>query len=64
VTIGGLPPRAREVLGLPWNAARERRYRRFALVVRALDGVYARFPAKCRVHAIPRRAFRREGWSL
>ena len=61
LTIGGLPPRAREVLGLPWDAARERRYRRFARVVRAMDGAYARLPAKYRVHAIPRRAYRREG---
>lgn len=61
LTIGGLPSRAREVLGLPWDATRERRYRRFARAVRALDGVYARLPAKYRVHAIPRRAYRREG---
>jgi uncharacterized protein (DUF2236 family) len=61
LTIGGLPPRAREVLDLPWDAARDRRYRRFARVVRALDGVYSRLPATCRVHPIPRRAFRREG---
>ncbi len=64
LTIGGLPPRAREVLGLPWDAARERRYRRSARVVRALDGAYARLPAKYRVHAIPRRAYRREGRSI
>ena len=30
LTIGGMPPRGREILGLPWDAARERRYQRFA----------------------------------
>ena len=30
ITIGGMPPRGREILGLPWDATRERRYQRFA----------------------------------
>ena len=35
ITIGGMPPRGREILGLPWDDARERRYQRFAAVSRA-----------------------------
>jgi uncharacterized protein (DUF2236 family) len=30
LTTGGLPPRARDLLGLPWSDRQERRYRRFA----------------------------------
>ena len=61
LTIGGMPPRVREILGLPWDAARERRYQRFARTCRALSGLYDRLPARWRMHPIPLRAFRREG---
>jgi len=61
VTIGGLPPRAREILSLPWDDRRERRYQRFAQVSRALDPLYSRLPARFRMHPIPVRAFEREG---
>lgn len=60
ITIGGLPPRAREILGLPWDGHRERRYRRFAAVCRALSPIYERFPERWRMHPIPLRAFQRE----
>lgn len=60
LTIGGLPPRAREILGLPWDDTRERRYQRFARTVRALDPVYRRLPARARLHPIAARAFARE----
>jgi uncharacterized protein (DUF2236 family) len=30
LTTGGLPPRARDLLGLPWSERQERRYQRFA----------------------------------
>jgi uncharacterized protein (DUF2236 family) len=56
-----MPPRAREILGLPWDAGRERRYQRFARVCRALDGPYRRLPDRHRIHPIPLRAFQREG---
>ncbi|MFD5102639.1 oxygenase MpaB family protein [Streptomyces albidochromogenes] len=36
VTVGYLPPDAREALGLEWGDARERRLRRFSRVVRTL----------------------------
>ena len=61
ITIGGMPPRGREILGLPWDDGRERRYQRFAAVCRALDGLYRRLPGRYRMHPIPLRAFRREG---
>jgi uncharacterized protein (DUF2236 family) len=61
LTIGGLPARAREILGLPWDDRRERRYQRFARVCRALDPLYSRLPGKARMHVIPLRAFKREG---
>ena len=61
LTIGGLPPRARQILGLPWDPQRERRYQRFARVCRALDRPYRALPARLRIHPIPLRAFRREG---
>jgi len=61
ITIGGMPPRGREILGLPWSEAQERRYQRFAAASRALNGVYGRLPARFRMHPIPLRAFEREG---
>jgi uncharacterized protein (DUF2236 family) len=61
LTIGGLPERAREILGLPWDDRRERRYQHFARVCRAGNAVYSRLPGKARMHPIPLRAFAREG---
>jgi uncharacterized protein (DUF2236 family) len=63
LTIGGMPRRGREILGLPWDASRERRYQRFARLSRALDGAYRRLPGRLRVHVIPLRAYVREGRS-
>ena len=61
LTIGGMPARAREILGLPWDERRERRYQSFAAVSRALDRSYRRLPARLRMHPIPVRAFARSG---
>ena len=61
ITIGGMPERGREILGLPWDDRRESRYQRFARVSRALDGAYRRLPGRYRLHPIARRAFEREG---
>lgn len=60
LTIGGLPPRARELLELPWSQAQERRYQRFAAGVRAIDPVWRRLPGALRLHPIAAAAFRRE----
>ncbi len=35
LTTGGLPPRARDLLQLPWTAKQERRYQRFAQLCRS-----------------------------
>jgi uncharacterized protein (DUF2236 family) len=61
LTIGGLPARARDLLDLPWDDRRERRYQRFASACRALAPLYDRLPARWRMHPIPVRSFRREG---
>lgn len=61
LSIGGMPPRGREVLGLPWDEGRERRYRRFARLVRALGPLIDRLPRRWRMAPIPARAFAREG---
>ena len=61
LTIGGMPPKGREILGLPWDAARERRWQRFAALCRAMSPLYDRLPAHWRLHPIPLRAFAREG---
>ena len=61
LTIGGMPSRGRELLELPWDDKRERRYQRFARVCRALDPLYRRLPGTWRMHVIPLRAFAREG---
>jgi uncharacterized protein (DUF2236 family) len=61
LTTGGMPERAREILGLPWDERRERRYQRFAAVVRASAPVFDRLPATLRLHPIALRAYKREG---
>ncbi|MCX6398145.1 MAG: oxygenase MpaB family protein [Propionibacteriales bacterium] len=61
ITIGGMPAEGREILGLPWDEKRERRYQRFAAVSRALNPVYAKLPGTLRMHPIALRAYRREG---
>ncbi|MCW2752929.1 MAG: hypothetical protein JWQ32_340 [Marmoricola sp.] len=61
ITIGGLPPEAREILGLGWDDRRERRYQRFAALSRGLAPLYARLPGALRMHPIARRAFSRAG---
>lgn len=61
VTIGGMPAEGREILGLPWDERRERRYQRFAAVSRALNPAYAKLPGRLRMHPIALGAFKREG---
>jgi uncharacterized protein (DUF2236 family) len=60
ITVGGMHPRMRELLGTPWSAADERRYRRFAAAVRALDRVWPVLPEAVRYLPRARRAFARE----
>lgn len=59
LSIGGMPPQGREILGLPWDDTRERRYRRAAATFRALDPLIRRLPRRGRMHPIAARAFSR-----
>ena len=52
-------PHHPELLELPWSEAQERRYRRFAAGVRALDPLVSRLPRSVRLHPIAARAFGR-----
>ncbi|MER6614312.1 oxygenase MpaB family protein [Streptomyces xantholiticus] len=55
MTIGLMPPDAREAIGLPWTDAQERRLRRFARVVR---GVVPVLPERLRYLPLAREARR------
>ncbi|EDY61818.2 conserved hypothetical protein [Streptomyces pristinaespiralis ATCC 25486] len=57
MTIGLMPPDAREAIGLPWTDAQERRLRRFARVVRAVVPV---LPERLRYLPLAREARRAE----
>lgn len=50
LTTGGLPPRARELLGLPWSPGQERRYQRFAVFWRSrpVNWIWDRLPIQLR----------------
>jgi uncharacterized protein (DUF2236 family) len=50
LTTGGLPPRARTLLGLPWSDRQERRYQRFAAVCRSrpVNWLWDRLPIRLR----------------
>ncbi|GAB2834550.1 oxygenase MpaB family protein [Actinocorallia aurea] len=61
LTVGGLPPRTREILDLPWSAADERRYQAFARTVRRADGLWNVLPKAVRYAPHARRAFSRDG---
>ncbi|MEV4681113.1 oxygenase MpaB family protein [Streptomyces kurssanovii] len=57
MTIGLMPPDARQAIGLPWTDAQERRLRRFAGVVRAVVPV---LPERLRYLPLAREARRAE----
>ena len=61
LTTGGMPPRTREILGLPWDDRRERRYQRFAALCRsrAVNWSWARVPMKFRYVPYAREGFAR-----
>ncbi|WP_235018101.1 oxygenase MpaB family protein [Thermomonospora echinospora] len=59
LTIGGMPPAAREPLGLPWSADDERRYQRFAAAVRRAGRLWPLLPEAVRYFPQARRAFAR-----
>ena len=63
LTTGGMPPRARALLGLPWSDRQERRYQRFAALwrSRAVNAVWDRLPMTLRYNTFAQTGYAREG---
>lgn len=63
LTVGGLPPRARTLLNLPWTPTQERRYQRFAAFWRSrpVNWIWDRLPMAVRYNRHARAGFAREG---
>jgi uncharacterized protein (DUF2236 family) len=63
LTTGGMPPRTRELLGLPWSEKRERRYQRFAAFWRtgAVNAIWDRLPMSLRYNTFAQAGYAREG---
>jgi uncharacterized protein (DUF2236 family) len=61
LTTGGLPPRARALLGLPWSERRERRYRRFAALCRSrpVNWLWDHLPMRLRYNKFARAGYAR-----
>lgn len=61
ITTGGLPPRTRRQLNLPWTDRQERRYQRFCAGIRALNPILGRMPARLRLNRFAREGFTKAG---
>ena len=61
LTTGGLPPRARDLLNLPWTDRQERAYQRFAACWRSrpVNWVWDRLPMSVRYNGYARRGYAR-----
>jgi uncharacterized protein (DUF2236 family) len=61
LTTGGLPPRGRTLLGLPWSGRQERRYQRFATVCRSrpVNWLWDRLPMRARYNKFARAGYAR-----
>ncbi|MGE5697291.1 MAG: oxygenase MpaB family protein [Candidatus Sericytochromatia bacterium] len=61
LTTGGLPPRARVLLGLPWSERQEQRYQRFAALcrTRAVNWVWDRLPMRLRYNKFAQAGYAR-----
>ncbi|SEH49394.1 Uncharacterized conserved protein, DUF2236 family [Mycolicibacterium rutilum] len=61
LTTGGMPPRTRELLGLPWNERQERRYQRFAALWRSrpVNWLWDRLPMRLRYNGYACRGYAR-----
>ena len=46
VIVGTCPPQMREVCDLEWDSKKEKRFQRFAAVMRALDPLISRLPVR------------------
>jgi uncharacterized protein (DUF2236 family) len=63
LTTGGLPPRARDLLELPWTPRQERRYQRFAALWRSrpVTWLWDRLPMRVRYSRFAVEGFDRHG---
>ncbi len=63
LTTGGLPPRARDLLALPWTDKQERRYQRFAAVWRSrpVNWIWDRLPMRVRYSGYAVQGYARSG---
>ncbi len=54
VTTGGMPPRTRDMLGLPWSGRQERRYQRFAALWRSrpVNWLWDHLPMRLRYNTL------------
>ena len=61
LTTGGMPPRTREMLGLPWDDRKERRYQRFAALCRSrlANRLWDTLPVTWRYNPYAREGFAR-----
>ena len=61
LTTGGLPPQARDLLGLPWSDRQERRYQRFAAVWRSrpVNWLWDHLPMRLRYNRFARAGYAR-----
>jgi len=61
LTTGGMPPRTRELLGLPWTERQERRYQRFAALCRSrpVNWVWDHLPMRLRYNKFAQTGYAR-----
>ena len=63
LTTGGLPPRARDLLQLPWTDKQERRYQRFAAMWRSrpVNWIWDHLPMRVRYSGYAVKGYARDG---
>jgi uncharacterized protein (DUF2236 family) len=61
LTTGGMPPRTRDLLGLPWSERQERRYQRFAALCRSrsVNWLWDRLPMRLRYNTFAQTGYAR-----
>ena len=61
LTTGGMPPRTRDMLGLPWSERQERRYQRFAALWRSrpVNWLWDRLPMRLRYNTFAQTGYAR-----
>ena len=59
LTTGGMPFRARVLLGLPWSDRQERRYQRFASLCRSMGWLWDRLPMRLRYNKFAQAGYAR-----